>query len=164
MHLVRLSSALILLVAAQAATTRVATAQLPSTPPMKMGLWETTSNTVMQGMPLNIPGQGHDLRLQSCLTAESWQRNLVNSRGQKDCVRSNESYAPGRYSTDLSCASGKATGHIEAIFDDNATSHTVAHIRMNGGQSPIEIVTKAESHFVSADCGGVDPDHPKMLH
>src|ERR1700743_367565 len=51
--------------------------QMPTPPPMKMGLWETTSSFSMTGpqMPPGMGG-GQTVKARQCFTPETWAKSL----------------------------------------------------------------------------------------
>ena len=136
-----------------------------------MGLWETSVSTKMTGMDMppalaKMAGLGgQETKVQACITPESWHKIVSDSRQQKDCTRTNEQYTGHTYSFDLSCKSGRQTGHAEHTFDSPESGHATSTIVMEqgGGRPQMHIDSTSQSHFVSADCGGVTPDKPKIL-
>lgn len=142
----------------------VALWQLPATPPMRMGLWETESVTKMNmpDMPAGMPGMGaRTVKVRSCMTPDSYQKYLGASASQKDCVRSNEVWGAHSYKFDLACNAGKMTGHVEVVFDGKEASHGTSHLEVKGRNMTIDATTTAK--FVSADCGAVTPEKPEIL-
>jgi hypothetical protein len=150
-----------------AAMLHVTLFQLPATPPIKMGLWESnvTSTMKMPGMP-SMPGMGRPQtsKVHSCMTPETYAKNLARSQNQrKDCTRNNESWTPGKYTADISCPSSDTKGHIEMEFTSMEAAHGTMHIDMtHGGQSMI-MDMEMNMHFISADCGSVTPDKPEII-
>ena len=146
-------------------------AQLPSSPPIRLGLWESTVNTKVTGIDMppalaKMAGlDSRDSRVQVCITPETWQKAVANSRDQKDCVRSNEHYTGHTYSFDLSCRSGRQTGHSESVFDSDESGHSTTTLVMDqgNGRAQMHVDATSQSHFVSSDCGGVTPDKPKLI-
>jgi hypothetical protein len=140
--------------------------QMPATPPMKMGLWESVSTTKMSGMdmPQGMSMPNMTVKVRACMTPESYAKNLTASQRQTDCVRSHEVWTAKSFSLDISCKSGSATGHYEVTFDSPGSSHTVSHMTMNSGGHPMQMDMTSESHFVSSDCGAVTPDKPQITH
>src|SRR3954452_18282701 len=106
--------------------------QFPTTPPMRMGLWETTSTVKMSGaaMPQGMSMANMTTKVRSCLTPESYARALGNSERQKDCVRSNEVWTSNHFAFDLACKSGGATGHFDMTFESKESGHGVMHLSM----------------------------------
>lgn len=140
--------------------------QMPATPPMKMGLWESTMSTKMSGMDLP-PGMSMpntNMKVRACMTPENYAKNLGASQRQKDCVRSNEVWAGNHYSFDMACKSGNTTGHFEMTFESKESGHAVMHMSMNPGSGhTMQMDMTVDSHFVSSDCGNVSPDKPEMI-
>ena len=135
--------------------------QAPMAPPMKLGLWETTSSTTMQMPGMDMPPRS--MKIRSCATAESWSKAFGQSRQNKDCTPVNEKRTATSYSFDLSCSSSKATGHVEMDFGNGSTGHGSMHMVMNAGGKEMTMDTKWESKYVGADCGSVAPGTPEIL-
>jgi hypothetical protein len=130
--------------------------QLPTTPPMKLGLWETNSTTMMQMPGMNMPPRPpRTSKVKSCVTADSWAKNIGQAQGQ-DCTKTNESFSGTTYSADVSCKSG-AKGHVSMTFDTPETGHGTMHVDINAGGHPASMEMTMSSHFISADCGDVKP-------
>jgi hypothetical protein len=128
-----------------------------------MGLWETSSTVKMNipNMPAGMPGMGpRTNKVRSCMTPESYAKGLAGAQ-QKDCMHSNESISDKGYSFDLTCRGGKETGHFEMIFDSPTATHGTMQLKV--GTSAISDSTFT-ANFVSADCGGITPDKPQIVH
>ncbi len=138
--------------------------QMPTAPPMKMGLWESTSTMKMGGMamPQGMSMPNTTVKVRACMTPESYAKNLGAAQNQQDCTRSNEKWSAKGYSFDLACKRGNATGHAEITFDSPEAVHSVIHLSMNMGARSMDMDSTGESHFVSADCGNVSPDKPEV--
>lgn len=139
--------------------------QAPAVPPMRMGLWEIVTNTkiVMPNMPAGMPGTGpRTVTMRVCMTPESYQKYLGQSQQMRDCTRSNEVWTSHSYSFDMSCNSGKMTGHSEGVFDSKEASHGTAHMQMNGGLG-VTVDATASSKWIAEDCGAVTPDKPQIV-
>jgi len=142
--------------------------QLPTTPPMKMGLWEFTNTMTMtmQGANVNIPQR--TTKMQVCHTPESWAKNLMpqtgrpggQSNGQSDCVISNQSFSGHTYSMDMSCPKSGNKGHVTATWDTPESSHGTTHMELNANGRSATLDSTMSSHFVSSDCGAVKPGSP----
>src|ERR1700729_2140393 len=80
-------------------------AQAPATPPVKVGLWQSTNTVTMTGIQIppevaarmqamgrQVPGGPHTTVTQSCLTAEKWQKTFSDMQQQRDqrCNLSNQ--------------------------------------------------------------------------
>jgi len=137
----------------------------PATAPMKLGLWETTSSTKMSGaqMPQGMTIPNQTTKVRSCLTQESWAKNLGASQRAQNCTRSNEVYTPTRYSFDISCPANGATGHFDMMFDSKESGHATMHMNVDRGGHAMTMDSTIDSHFVSADCGSVTPDKPEIV-
>jgi hypothetical protein len=138
--------------------------QAPATPPIKMGLWESSGVVKMSGpnMPPAVAGLAdRNMVAHVCYTAESYQRAMTNQ--QKDCVRSNENWGAKAWSFDLSCRGGKMTGHVEMQFDGTEKVHGKVHMTMDAGGHAMMMDTDMTMHYLSADCGSVKPDSPQII-
>jgi hypothetical protein len=131
--------------------------QLPSTPPMKMGLWEQTSvmHMKMTGakMPPGMPTD-QTTKTRSCYTPETWTRILTNNIN-KSCTISNQSVTGSHLSLDLSCANMAMKMHFDGVFPTTETGHGTVHMEMNTPQMSMVGDSTFESHFVSSDCGSL---------
>ena len=135
--------------------------QMPTEPPMKLGLWETTSSTKMQMPGMDMAAR--TMKVRSCATAESWRKAFGSARQSKDCTPVNEKHTATTYSFDLSCSSSKATGHVEMDFGDGTTGHGSMHMVMDAGGKTMTMETTWESKYVGADCGSVAPGTPEII-
>ena len=137
--------------------------QMPSTPPIKMGLWEATytGSVTMDGkaMPAAAVATG---KSRSCYTPQSWT-GAFGSDSQKGCKRLNETWANRKYSFDLECPNMHGTGHIEATFAGEESGHGSVHIEMEPPGHHMVMDRTFDLKFVSADCGAVTPEHPVMV-
>jgi hypothetical protein len=139
--------------------------QMPATPPMRMGLWETEAVTkmAMPDMPAGMPAMGpRTTKVRSCMTPETYQKYLGASASQKDCVRSNEVWSAHSYKFDIACNSGRMAGHAEIFFDSKEASHGVTHMEMKGPRS-MTVDATTTTKFISADCGAVSPEKPEIV-
>jgi hypothetical protein len=130
---------------------------LPSTPPIKMGLWESTST-----MTMTMPGKQMSpmtLTARSCYTAATWT-GAFGSDAKEGCTRSKETWANRKYSFDMSCPSKGAKGHIEVVFPTDGAGHGTAHIELDGSGQHMVMDRTFDLRFVRSDCGSVTPDSP----
>jgi Protein of unknown function (DUF3617) len=137
----------------------------PAIAPMKLGLWETTSNMKMSGvqMPQGMTMPGSMTKVRSCLTQESWTKNLGASQRAQNCTRSNEVFTSTRYAFDMSCPANGMTGHFEMTFESKDNGHGVMHMNIDRGGHAMTMDSTIETRFISADCGGVTPDKPEIV-
>ncbi|HZL26738.1 MAG TPA: DUF3617 domain-containing protein [Acidobacteriaceae bacterium] len=139
--------------------------QMPATPPVKMGLWESSVAMKMSGadMPPQMAGMGGRTTIvRSCYTPESYAKAMSNSQG--DCTRTHEVWGAKSWSFDLSCRSGQATGHFEMTFDSQESAHGSMHMTMNAGGHSMQTDSTMTMHYLGADCGKVSPDRPEIVH
>lgn len=141
--------------------------EMPSTPPIKMGLWESTVTTAVGGM--TIPP--HTIVTQSCMAKEEWAKTLerMNETDPSHCTLSNKSITAQKITFDMSCAyehGGVVTGHLEMLVDDSEHTHGSAHMKAEGGTGgqPITVDTTLSTHYVAADCGEVKPGDAKIIN
>jgi hypothetical protein len=135
--------------------------QTAMAPPMKMGLWETTSSMKMAMPGMDMPARTTKVR--SCATLDSWNKAFGQSRQNKDCRPVNEKQTATTYSFDLACTSSKATGHVEMNFGDGTKGHGSMHMVVDAGGKSMVMDTSWESTYVGADCGSVKPGSPDIL-
>jgi hypothetical protein len=139
--------------------------QMPSAPPMKMGLWEQTTVVHMKmtggkmppGMPMDQTAKSH-----SCYTPETWTHILAN-RANKSCTFSNESIAGSHLSLDISCASMGMKMHIDGSFPTMETGHGTVHMEANTPQMNMVSDSTYDTHFVSSDCGSIAPGKTEIV-
>ena len=162
----------------------VAVAQI-SEPPVKMGLWQTTNTSTMTGIqippdvaarlqamgrPLPSMGQPHTTVVQSCLTPEKWKNMFSDMQRDRECQFTNVHQASDSFSADIACKSAdgryNSTGHIEANFPSTEKMHGKAHMEtiMQSQPQPIVADMSFDSVYQGADCQGISPDSPKVIH
>lgn len=128
--------------------------KLPSTPPVKMGLWETTAAN----------GRGASYRTRSCFTNESYQRDMAKL--PPGCTVSNQTWTSHSFTADVACTMRDATsnGHIDVQFPDTETIHSTMSISMTAQGQTIPISFTTDSHFVGSDCGGIAGGESRIVH
>jgi hypothetical protein len=141
--------------------------QMPSTPPMRMGLWEQTTTVNMKMTGANIPPgmpTNQTIKMQSCFTEDAWQKMLANQT--KSCTFSNQSASANHFSTDMDCGSGKSfkmTGHIEATFSSMESGKGTSHVSSVGPNMSIVSDGTTDMRFVSSSCGALEPGKSKIV-
>jgi hypothetical protein len=159
------------LVAVAAASCSVASTAFAQAPPMKMGLWETTSVTNMQ-MPAGMPagmGAPRTSTTQSCITPESWQKSMermANPRGE--CTYQDKTITATGMTFAMTCTMRNVTSTTKGkvTFDSPEKATSNIHIEMampgmpGGGNMVTEI--KGTTKYLGADCGSVKPYTDKM--
>lgn len=140
--------------------------QMPSKPPMKMGLWESTSTTTMKmpDMPAGMPGMGggRTTKVRVCMTPETYEKDLARQQQQRECTISNQSTTANSYSFDISCPRNNATGHFKMTWEGDA-GHGTMHMDMNAGGHAMSMDSTMESRYLGADCGSVQPGSPEIV-
>ena len=128
--------------------------KLPATPPVKMGLWESTATNA----------RGGSFKTRSCFTNESYQKDMAKM--PPGCTISNQTWTSHTFAADVACTMRDATstGHIDVQFPDTETIHSTITINMTmqGQTMPMNFTT--DSHFVSADCGGLSGGQSQPVH
>lgn len=157
--------------------------ELPATPPVKMGLWESTVTSTIGGMTIPpdvaarlqamgrpVPGGPHTVVTRSCMTKEEWAKSIerMNNSNESKCTYTNRSFTSSKFSFDMSCASehgGVFTGHFEMLVDDPEHTHGTAHMKgeMGPNANPMTIDTTLSGHYLGADCGDVKPGEGKTV-
>ena len=176
---------LVLLPLAPAAQTRPespapppATSEL-TPPPIKMGLWKSTSTSTIAGM--QIPpevaarmkamgrslGQPQTVNTLSCITPEKWKQIFNRQRDQR-CQLSNQQQSSSGMSADITCSSSNgrnSTGHMQMTFDSDTRMHGTFHMNVASEHQPrpVTIDTTYQGEYQGADCQGVSPDSPKVI-
>jgi hypothetical protein len=158
--------------------------ELPATPPVKMGLWESTVTSTIGGLTIppdvaarlqamgrSVPGSGpHTVVTQSCMTKDEWAKSIEKmNNNESKCTYTNRSITSQKFSFDMSCASehgGVFTGHFEMLVDDDEHTHGTAHMKSEtsgpNGQT-MTIDTTLSAHYLAADCGDVKPGDAKVV-
>ena len=157
---------------------------LPATPPVKMGLWQSNITSSIGGITIPpdvaarleamgrpVPGATpQTVVTQSCMTKEEWAKSIEkwNNSSETKCTYTNRSFTSTKFSFDMSCASehgGVFTGHFEMLVDDDEHTHGSAHMKGEGGPNgqPMTIDTTLSSHYLAADCGDVKPGDAKVI-
>jgi Protein of unknown function (DUF3617) len=128
--------------------------KLPATPPVKMGLWESTATNA----------RGGSYKTRSCFTNESYQKEMATMPA--GCTISNQAWTSHSFTADVACTMRDATstGHVDVEFPDTETIHSTIDINMTvqGQTMPMNFTT--ESHFVSADCGDLAGGQSRPVH
>jgi len=136
----------------------VAMMQMPSTPPMKLGLWEETVTATTHIPGTAIPGgEVQTMKMRLCVTPVNPFTHVP-----KSCKLMNIVWTPQRYSLDLSC--GTTSGHMQIDFDTPETGHGTMHMDFGtGGAVKGTSDSKVDVHFVSSSCGTVTPSNPEIF-
>jgi hypothetical protein len=119
--------------------------KLPSTPPVKMGLWESTA----------MSARGGSYKTRSCFTNESYQKEMAKM--PPGCTISNQAWTGHSFTADVACTMRDATstGHIDVQFPDTQTIHSTINISMTAQGQTMPISFTTDSHFVSSGCGDI---------
>jgi hypothetical protein len=161
----------LLLLICMAAVTgyRTLHAQSVEPPPIKMGLWETETSSVMAGAPNAPAGRSRSNVVQGCMTPDSWKDSITKLEAERntDCQSSSVKQTGRTITMDETCSSDRFTSktHFEATADDTEHMHGSGTMEMSAPQlpQPMKATMKMTSHFVSSDCGDVKPGHSKVI-
>jgi hypothetical protein len=154
------------------------TGQIGSAPPMKMGLWETT--TVMtttyppnmaslMGRAAGPSGQPMTMNDKTCFTMEKWQHSLGMKAYPKTCNVSKHDYSGNTLTVSMTCTFGSGTSMAidsTETFDSSETMHGTAHAVTTFGSSVVPgggktvADSKTTGKYVGSDCGSVDAVNP----
>ena len=161
-----------------------ALAQDVITPPaVKMGLWQNNITNTMSGLQLPpdvlaklqaagrpVPGAApRTFVTQSCMTADSWQKSFTDMQLKQNCQFTNVHQSAAAMSGDMSCTSADGTsskGHMEATFASQEKMNGKVHMEISTARQsqPILMDMTFESVYQGADCKGISPDSPKIVH
>ncbi|HUY80980.1 MAG TPA: DUF3617 domain-containing protein [Acidobacteriaceae bacterium] len=155
-----------------------------SPPPVKMGLWQTSVTSQLQGIHLPpmvveqlkqmsrpVPGEPYTTVTQSCLTPAQWRKSLegVSKPPNSDCTVDKHEVNDRNFSFSLSCKTENGmtvTGHWEMRVVDKEHAHgsgDVKSIQPGAKGQNYTATTTIDSHYVSASCGDVKPGQPKVV-
>jgi hypothetical protein len=127
--------------------------KLPSTPPVKMGLWETTTTT----------GRGANYKTRSCFTNESYQKDMAKM--PPGCTINSQAWTSHSFTADIACTMQDHTssGHVDVQFPDTETIHGTMSISMTAEGQTVPFSFTTDAHFVSADCGDIQGGQSKVV-
>ena len=126
---------------------------LAQAPPVKMGLWEKTmTSSDGKGAPSTVKSR-------SCITPDEWKAMEANvTRKREGCTAAAVRNAKG-YTFDSTCTIGTTTLVIKGSTTIQDAEHIVTESHStstrNGQKSQTD--TRSTSHFLSADCGKIEP-------
>ena len=160
-----------------------AMAQASFPPPIKMGLWEVTTNSgassisippeVMakmkeSGRPMPEMGQPKTTVRQQCLTKEQWLK-AVSPTEQKDCVRKRELINSQTLAYDVECTAqngSKMLGHVDMLFDNDESMHGAIHMKTeheDAHQTKMNMNVTIKARYLAASCGDLKPGESKLV-
>jgi hypothetical protein len=134
-----------------------------STPPVKMGLWQTTDTSTISGM-----GQMPVIVTQSCFTQAGWQNVFKSMQHDDHCTFTSMKQTATTFTADMACSSGdsSSTTHFDVKFVSTERIQGEAHGQMLSPHwpQPMNFEAHFESVFQGADCKGVSPDRARVIH
>jgi hypothetical protein len=134
--------------------------QAPSKPPMKMGLWESTTTSTMQ-QPDGTE-KSTSTRHRNCVTESNWLKQM-GPTAREACPKTNEVWSKDEYSFDVACSGKPKMATVSVHFDSPESQHLTIHFFTAPDGSPMKLDGQGETHWVSASCGDVSPDHPVLM-
>jgi hypothetical protein len=173
---------LCLAAAVLAGSVAVGAQDVPAPPAVKMGLWQNNITNTMTGLQLPpevvaklqaagrpVPGAAPRTTVtQSCLTPEKWQKSFTDMQQDKNCRFTNVHQSATGMSGDMTCTSSErsAKGHMEATFSSQEKMSGKVHMEITTQRQPQPILMDVtfESVYQGADCKGISPDSPKIVH
>lgn len=155
-----------------------------SAPPIKLGLWQTTSTATISGIQLPpeiaarlkamgrpMPfGQPTTTVIQSCVTQEKWEQVFRDTQRNHNCHFTNRHQTPTSLTADMTCKSNNgeinSTGHIDVSFQNQEAIHGKVHMETVEPSQPHPVATDVhfEGVYKGSDCHGISPDSPKVVH
>jgi len=154
----------------------IAAAQTPTLtpPPVKMGLWQTTVDLKMSGMPNMPAGMATSHVSQSCMSTDTWQKDMQNLQARRaqgpssSCGQPTIQQDGHKYTFDMQCSPGNgftSTSHFEMLVDSDTAMHGSGTSTTTGPAFPQGMTSNVTiaSKFLSADCGDVKPGQSKMV-
>ena len=144
----------------------VAVAQLPSTPPVKMGLWQAEISTKTSGG--GYPDEPAKKTIQrACVTPETWKSSGIGKDQTKGCTNIKESYSGRTYSFDDTCPAspgspGSSAAHLELVFETQELMRISMKMRIDTGDGKsLNMTSTGTSKYVGASCGDIPPGDSK---
>lgn len=140
-------------------------------PPIKMGLWQTETNTSVAGLentPMARAAGKHSSVTQGCLTPDRWKSDFEKmSNPSSDCKTSNVQQDSHSISADMTCTNDRYTSnaHFEGLIDSDESVHGTANIRLTAQGMPQAMTMQMSftSHYLGASCGDVKPGEGKII-
>lgn len=168
-----ISTLSLLLALAAFAAPRAVRAQEDAPPPVKMGLWQTEVTTSISGME-NSPagahmGGGRTQVTQSCMTADTWKKDLLKMRQQQsECTMADMHMDAHGVAFSETCGDNHqytTTVHFQATFDGDEHMHGTATAHTAGPALPqgMDMTMHMASHYLSASCGDIKPGAAKVI-
>jgi hypothetical protein len=153
----------------------------PAPPPVKMGLWQNTTTNTMSGMQIPpevaarmqamgrpVPGAPRTTVTQSCLTPDRWQKSVSQMQQNSNCQFTNVKQSASGMSGDVTCTTGDGAskGHLDVTYSGAEKMSGKMHMDVTSSRAPQPITMDItfESVYQGADCKGISPDLPKVIH
>ncbi|HEU4636565.1 MAG TPA: DUF3617 domain-containing protein [Edaphobacter sp.] len=165
------------------AAVSIPAAAVAQSAPIKMGLWHGKTVSTIKGLELPpdvvarlkamgrpVPGgEPTTTETESCLTPEKWREMLAGPRAHENCSYSNMKSDSSGMSGDVECTSGRgdvSKGHIQMNFVSSEKVQGTMHVETTSARrpQPMLIDMTIDSTYEGADCKGISPDSPKVVH
>jgi len=134
--------------------------QAPTTPPMKMGLWEENATLKMQQPDGTDKTTSQKLRI--CTTESNWLR-LMGPTAKDACPKTNEVWSKNGYSFDLACPGKPKQASVAIHFDSPESEHGSIDDYETPDGKPMKMHGEYEAHWVGAACGDVSSEYPVIV-
>jgi hypothetical protein len=131
----------------------LSTSTAPSTPPIKMGLWESVpaaSTGAQAGQPQRT--------VRSCQTPSTWVKQM-GPTAKDACPKTNEVWTANSYSFDVQCSGKPKMASVSVTFDTPETMHGSFDMTAMPDGTPRAMHRDFQQRWVAADCGDVTPEH-----
>jgi hypothetical protein len=134
--------------------------QVPTTPPMKMGLWEM--NTTAKTQQPDGTDKTTSQKLRVCITEANWLK-MIGPTAKDACPKTNELWSKNGYSFDVACAGKPKMASVAIHFDNPELQHGTIDFSALPNGTPMKMHGESEDHWVSAACGDVSTEHPVIV-
>jgi hypothetical protein len=132
-----------------------ALAQVPTEPPMKMGLWEMTSKT-------DLAGKANIRTVRNCINQTNWLK-MMGPTAKEACPKINEVWTASSYSFDVQCTGKPKFASINVHFDSPEDQHVSLDMLTTPDGAPLNLHHDLTGHWLGADCGNVEPGKPVVV-
>lgn len=142
-------------------------AQAPTLPPVKMGLWREDVTTTISGVE-GVTARPHEDLEQFCISPESWKHGLQATNANR-CETSNLHQDSHTMSYDERCGPpnhGPLVFHMNILVDNDQHMHgtAVAKIAVPGSPHEATWTSIVTEQYIAPACGDIKPGEKKPLN
>ena len=167
--------------AALAAASVAAPLHAQQAPPVKMGLWQTTSTSTMTGFQLP-PGVAEKMKqmgrevpgatpttttIQSCVTKEKWDEAFARPQQRENCTSNFTKRDATGITGTIACQTprGSSKGTVNVTFAGDEKAHGTMHLETVTERQPQPIIMDItyDSVYQGSDCKGIQPGDAKVV-